>query len=113
MSVLGDTLCVACQHRMRDTDACTDNGYPYVTDGEVQWLTAIPYGDPREDWADHEPPGAGPRSCQLATHCHDCGVATGSTHHWGCDVARCPNCDQQLLGCQCEMRSENELEPQA
>jgi hypothetical protein len=78
---------------MGDVDGCTDEGYPFVIDGAVQWLSAVPYGDDREEWGDREPP----------ERCHDCGVTVGEVHHWGCDMAQCPNCAQQFLGCECEM----------
>ncbi len=100
MSVLANNICVACHQRMGDVDRCTDDGYPYIIDGQVQWLSAIPYGDPREGWEDRTPP----------ERCHDCAVEVGAVHHWDCDVAHCPNCDQQLFGCECDMRPEGELE---
>lgn len=34
--------------------------------------------------------------------CHDCNVAPGGTHHWGCDTERCTVCKGQLLVCACE-----------
>jgi hypothetical protein len=33
------------------------------------------------------------------THCRDCGVLYGNTHHVECDNERCPKCRGQLLGC--------------
>lgn len=29
----------------------------------------------------------------------DCGVRPGGLHHHGCDLARCPCCDGQLISC--------------
>jgi len=96
--VLADTVCVGCKRRIGSAGSCTDDRYPYVVDGEVRWLDAIRYGDPRERWGSPPDP-----------QCHDCGVALGELHHWGCDMAQCPNCDRQLLGCKCDMRSEAEV----
>jgi len=33
--------------------------------------------------------------------CGDCGVRLGGYHHLGCDIAECPACGGQLLGCDC------------
>ena len=35
--------------------------------------------------------------------CHDCGILNkpGNTHHYGCDIERCPKCGLQLLCCEC------------
>ncbi len=33
--------------------------------------------------------------------CHDCFVARGAFHHYGCDSEECPNCGGQLLACDC------------
>lgn len=33
--------------------------------------------------------------------CGDCGVRIGGIHHLGCDVARCPLCRGQMIGCDC------------
>ena len=98
-SVLGHTTCAACKRRMADTEGCTDLGYPFVIDGQVQWLRAIPYGDDREGW---ENP---------TERCHDCAALIGQVHHWGCDVARCPNCLEQFLGCECDMPESDNPRP--
>src|SRR3954463_13227932 len=96
--VLGDTTCKGCRRLMRNApDGCTDEQSPYVIDGEVRWLDAIRYGDPRERWGSPPDP-----------YCHDCGVALGNFHHWGCDMAQCPNCARPLLGCGCDMRADTE-----
>jgi hypothetical protein len=33
--------------------------------------------------------------------CGDCGVSTGGSHHFGCDMEQCPRCAEQLIGCDC------------
>ena len=38
--------------------------------------------------------------------CHDCSVAKGQLHAWGCDSERCPNCQGQLLSCGCDWEWE-------
>ena len=37
----------------------------------------------------------------ISWDCHDCGVKEGEIHQEGCDMERCPNCDGQLIGCEC------------
>jgi len=96
--VLRGELCPGCKAPIEDQDGCQDTAYPYVIDGQVTWLEPLPYGNPLEDWG--SPPDA---------RCHDCGVALGHVHHWPCDYAKCPNCARQLLGCDCDMRSEAEV----
>ena len=99
MRLLRDTTCKGCRRLMRNApDGCTDERYPYVVDGEVQWLDAVRYGDPREFWGSPPEPD-----------CIGCGVKLGRLHHWGCDRAACPNCEGPLLGCGCDMRAETEL----
>ena len=36
--------------------------------------------------------------------CHDCNIVNkkGNTHHFGCDIERCPKCKGQLISCDCE-----------
>lgn len=34
-------------------------------------------------------------------HCHDCGVAEGQIHKYGCDMEVCPFCGKQLITCGC------------
>lgn len=36
--------------------------------------------------------------------CHDCGIENkrGNTHHFGCDIERCPRCKGQMISCNCE-----------
>lgn len=33
--------------------------------------------------------------------CHDCGVAIGEYHQYGCDVEECPDCHLQKITCGC------------
>ncbi len=34
--------------------------------------------------------------------CHDCNIVNGNYHHFGCDMERCPVCDDQIICCDCE-----------
>lgn len=41
--------------------------------------------------------------------CHDCGIRPGGIHHQGCDMEQCPNCNGQLISCDCDIEdSEDE-----
>lgn len=33
--------------------------------------------------------------------CHDCEAKEGQLHDYGCDMERCPYCEQQLISCEC------------
>lgn len=53
-------------------------------------MERVRYGSERDDWgADRGP-------------CHDCGAIKGEFHVPGCDVERCPVCDGQIGGCNCD-----------
>jgi len=53
-------------------------------------LPRVRYGTERLDWG----ASAGP--------CRDCGVIAGELHVHGCAIERCPACEGQLGGCDCE-----------
>ena len=38
----------------------------------------------------------------VGTRCGDGGAQVGYYHHWGCDCEPCPDCGNQLIGCDCE-----------
>lgn len=40
-------------------------------------------------------------SVRPGERCGDCGVLPGGFHHPGCDIARCPACEGQMLMCGC------------
>ena len=66
----------------------------YVISGRQ--FPRIKYGEESDDWgADRQP-------------CHDCGVIKGQ-YHVGpiCDVERCPSCDGQVIGCECEYEGDD------
>ena len=69
-----------------------------IDDAQAEWthiidgkpVERVRYGNEPEDWgADRQP-------------CHDCAVIKGQYHVPGCDVERCPICDGQAIGCECE-----------
>jgi hypothetical protein len=50
------------------------------------------------------PYGSDQRAPDLAIErprCHDCNVAWGGLHHYGCDMEECPLCGGQLISCDC------------
>ena len=49
----------------------------------------IRYGEENEDWG-----------AERGELCHDCGARVGQYHALGCDVERCPICDEQALCCE-------------
>jgi hypothetical protein len=53
-------------------------------------LERVRYGREADDWGADQGP------------CHDCGVAKGDLHVFGCDVERCPACGGQLIYCECD-----------
>lgn len=56
----------------------------------------IRYGEERDDrGADRQP-------------CHDCAVVKGQYHVPGCDVERCPVCDEQAAFCSCPRDDDEE-----
>ncbi len=50
----------------------------------------VRYGEEVDDWGANKQP------------CHDCAVIKGQFHVEGCDVERCPVCDGQAMGCDCD-----------
>jgi hypothetical protein len=56
-------------------------------------VARIRYGSESEDWGADVGPIRG--------SCHDCGVANGELHVWGCDVERCPACQGEVIFCGC------------
>ena len=48
---------------------------------------------------------------EFTGRCHDCGVQMGGFHHPGCDMAECPRCREQLLGCGCRFDEDVEEQP--
>ncbi len=49
-----------------------------------------------------------PYNIQSEHRCHDCNIMPGGFHHPGCDMERCPRCDEQLISCGCLSRKETE-----
>jgi len=79
------SLCHDCNQDMKTADGCvidelTLNGVTYAR---------APFG--RE-----------PGWPSTDARCGDCGATSGSHHHLGCDIARCPACDWQMISCGCD-----------
>lgn len=45
---------------------------------------------------------------RLYRYCGDCCAVDGEYHLFGCDIERCPQCGNQLLSCDCQMKLEVE-----
>ena len=46
----------------------------------------------------------------LGDRCHDCGAVAPGYHHPGCDMERCPACNNQLISCGCLEEAEQDVE---
>ncbi len=78
--------CQRCGNDSSAVDGCNDATFPDGT-------PAIPYGS--------EPAYVERWRASPVSGCHDCGARVGGTHHWACDLERCPKCGGQLLFCAC------------
>lgn len=80
-------ICNACRSEMTTSPGC-DRGNPILRIRENgRWIEVE-----REVWQ-----GDG------GYRCPDCATTTGHLHHTSCDQEYCPNCDNQLLMCACEL----------
>jgi hypothetical protein len=61
-----------------------------------RFVERVRFGQEPSDWG----AGRGP--------CHDCAAVNGEFHVPGCDVERCPVCDGQVFGCECNFESADE-----
>ena len=84
-------VCPDCELEMNDLKTTTCEGNEWVKYADDTVLKRIPYNNEfftgLQDEADHR--------------CHDCGVALGGIHHYGCDMEECPRCKDQLAFCDC------------
>ena len=76
-------ICEDCKKDMSKVDGCTEYDMNFCD----RAYRRIKFGDDNMD-------NGGER-------CPDCNVKVGHTHHWGCDVERCPVCKNQLISCEC------------
>src|SRR4051794_19519550 len=88
------STCPGCGREMSPPQPCGVTTLLY-DDGEPRQRIAL--GDESADWWVGNPPH---------TACHDCKVVTGQIDHIGCDMEQCPKCQEQLLGCACEIVGE-------
>lgn len=82
----GGATCPDCKQRMLKAKGCT---FHYIII-EGKAYKRIKYG---EDGFD------------ASRRCHDCGCMAGHTHHYNCDVERCPKCGMQLISCGCNIEA--------
>lgn len=83
------SICPGCDQQLPTAASCTltvlhRGGVPHPL---------RPFGSDRAHGAEE--------ASAARARCGDCGVAAGGHHHLGCDLARCPRCRGQLLGCDC------------
>jgi len=81
-------ICRSCQKETSDASVttCTENTHIKYPGGAI--LQAIPF-DPKRL---HLPQWY---------RCPECNVVPGGNHHANCDLAHCPKCGGQLIGCAC------------
>lgn len=93
-------ICEVCTQEMTTADSCLEwqariGGRPWAV---------LRYGDEKvpepfaDDWDDDWDDGSDSAWTQ---RCGDCHVVLGGHHHPGCDMARCPRCQRQLISCGC------------
>lgn len=78
-------ICGDCGREMVEGGGCTVQVLISVNGDSID---RIKHGDAREGLFVEE------------KTCHDCAVALGEYHHFGCDVERCPTCSGQLISCE-------------
>lgn len=78
-------------HRSWPAEIVDAQNFPALVLDQVRF-PRLPYGSSGSDWDTEMTPDR---------RCHDCAVAPGQYHAFGCDWERCPRCLGQLLSCEC------------
>jgi hypothetical protein len=86
MSTTTHATCQDCDRVMNPGTGCTITHVAKSKHGPL--VKRVFYGEEADDW------GAGE-----GRPCHDCNAGPGTPHHAGCDVERCAECGNQMLGC--------------
>lgn len=58
----------------------------------------IKYGSEQDDWGANDHP------------CGDCAVIKEQYHVPGCDIERCPSCNNQAISCDCEYEGDDDAD---
>lgn len=82
--VVETTACVACSLPMAGSPGCAHMFLLFEVDGHEVERERVRF--------DHE-----------GRVCHDCGAYHGHYHHAECDAEQCPQCDGQLIACECAL----------
>lgn len=84
-------ICEFCNQEMSDNATTTCTGNDFVKFEQWGIMKRVPYNNEYFPTTQDE----------IEHRCHDCGVALGGIHHYGCDMEVCPRCGDQFAFCDC------------